>query len=182
MSLGCGILGLLNYGPMSGYELAKAFGSSLRFFWYAQTSHVYLELKKLERKGLVTGKTVLQSDRPNKRVFTITEEGRNVFLKWLAEPVGEETTKMKSAFLMKVFFSGNRSPKESAAMLRQFEKDCEEFIAGMGAVPGSIENYGRNKETYQTLYWQFVADFGLAYFQTCIDWARRCAEKLEGLE
>lgn len=32
MSLGFGILGFLNYGPMSGYDLVKAFESSLQFF------------------------------------------------------------------------------------------------------------------------------------------------------
>ncbi len=52
MSLGFGILGFLNYAPMSGYDLAKAFESSLQFFWHAQKNYIYLELKKLEQKGI----------------------------------------------------------------------------------------------------------------------------------
>ena len=32
MSLAFGILGFLNYKPMSGYDLVKAFESSLEFF------------------------------------------------------------------------------------------------------------------------------------------------------
>lgn len=43
---------------MTGYKLAKAFGSSLDFFRHAQSSHIYLELKKLEAKGLIEGETV----------------------------------------------------------------------------------------------------------------------------
>ena len=38
MALKQGLLGLLNYGEMTGYELAKAFNDSLSFFWQAQTS------------------------------------------------------------------------------------------------------------------------------------------------
>ena len=39
-----GILGLLNYGDMTGYEIREAFESSLKFFWPAQTSQIYREL------------------------------------------------------------------------------------------------------------------------------------------
>ncbi len=48
MALKQGLLGLLNYGEMTGYELAKAFNDSLSFFWQAQTSQIYRELNQLE--------------------------------------------------------------------------------------------------------------------------------------
>ncbi len=51
-----GILGLLNYHPMTGYEIMLVFRDSLRFFWSAQTSQIYRELQTLEAKGWV-GKT-----------------------------------------------------------------------------------------------------------------------------
>ena len=57
MGLQHGILGFLNYGPCSGYELAKAFHSSVQFFWPAQTSQIYLTLGKLEHAGLVAHET-----------------------------------------------------------------------------------------------------------------------------
>ena len=41
MALKQGLLGLLNYGEMTGYELAKVFNDSLSFFWQAQTSQIY---------------------------------------------------------------------------------------------------------------------------------------------
>lgn len=71
MSLSFGILGFLNYGPMSGYDIVKAFESSLQFFWHAQNSHIYLELKKLEKQGYICGEIVIQSDRPNKGFFLL---------------------------------------------------------------------------------------------------------------
>ena len=93
MSLAFGILGFLNYKPMSGYDLVKAFESSLEFFWYAQSSHIYLELKKLEKKGYICGNTVIQSDRPNKRIFSITDTGREAFINWLSQGDKEEDRK-----------------------------------------------------------------------------------------
>lgn len=182
MSLSFGILGLLNYGPMSGYDISKAFESSLRFFWHAQNSHIYLELKKLEKKGYISGETVIQTDRPNKKIFSITETGKKEFMNWLVEGAGEDATHFKSAFLMKVFFGGNMPPAQSAAMLRKFKEDCETYLEKMGSTPESIENYGSNKENYQTIYWQFTVDFGYGFIKNCIEWADRCIQKLESIE
>lgn len=179
MSLSFEILGFLNYAPMSGYNLVKAFESSLEFFWHAQNSHIYLELKKLEKKGYICGETVIQQGRPNKKIFSITSTGREAFIDWLAKGSGEEALHFKSAFLMKVFFGGNMPPAQSVAMLRQFKTDCEAYLEKMGTVPGSIENYGSNKEACQTMYWQFTADFGYRLIKTCIEWAGQCIKKLE---
>ena len=182
MSLSFGILGFLNYEPMSGYDLVKAFESSLEFFWHAQNSHIYLELKKLEQKGYIYGETVIQSERPNKRIFSITDTGRKEFMNWLAEGGGEDATHFKSVFLMKVFFSGNMTPTQSADMLRKFKADCETYLKRMDSIPESIEKYGSDMTVYQTIYWQFTADFGYSYINTCIEWAERCIEKLETIQ
>lgn len=181
MSLAYGILGFLNYAPMSGYDLVKAFDSSLQFFWHAQNSHIYLELKKLEKKGYICGETVIQSERPNKRIFSITETGKKEFMDWLAEGAGEDAAQFKSAFLMKVFFGGNMSPAQSIDMLGKFKADCEVFLEKMESTPESVEHYGRNKENYQTLYWQFTVDFGYSFIKTCVEWAGRCIAALETL-
>lgn len=182
MSLGYGILGFLNYEPMSGYDLVKAFEASLEFFWHAQNSHIYLELKKLEKKGYICGETVIQSERPNKRIFSITDLGREEFMNWLAKGSGEEVTHFKNAFLVKVFFSGNMPPAQSADMLRKFKADCEAYLKKMASIPESMENYGSDMEAYQTIYWQFTVDFGYSYIKTCIEWAGRCIEKLEAIK
>ena len=78
MGLQHGILGFLNYGPCSGYELAKAFHSSVQFFWPAQTSQIHLTLGKLEHAGLVAHETVIQNGKPNKNVYSILPAGRGV--------------------------------------------------------------------------------------------------------
>ena len=181
MSLGFGILGFLNYAPMTGYELAKVFDSSLDFFWHAQPSHIYLELKKLEAKGYITGETVAQDARPNKRLFSVTDAGRDAFLTWLAQSPGEKATQFKSAFMMKVFFGGSQPPAETAAVLRRFQADCGEYLKRMDAVPGTIRTYGAGKDPYRSLCWQFTADFGARFMALCTQWAGECAEKLEAL-
>ena len=48
-----GILGLLNYGDMTGYEIMTAFRDSLQFFWSANISQIYRELQTLKEKSFV---------------------------------------------------------------------------------------------------------------------------------
>jgi len=177
MSLAHGILGLLNYGDMSGYDLAKAFNSSLRFFWHAQNSQIYLTLDKLEKQGLITHNLVIQTGRPNKKVYSITEAGKKEFFSWLA---GNTDTKyeIKSTFLMRIFFAGNTSKEQSINMLKRFIEDCRSFLQEMDTVPAYIEEYTQIAPDNAPLYWQFTADFGRRYVNMCIDWAENCIRKL----
>ena len=59
MPLAHGILGLLHYGSMSGYDLSKAFRASVNLFWHAQTSQIYATLDKLERAGLISHQVIV---------------------------------------------------------------------------------------------------------------------------
>ena len=76
MPLKHAILGLLNYADMTGYDIDRYFKSSIAFFWYAQTSQIYKELNTLMKHHWVDSEIVYQSDKPNKKVFHITEEGK----------------------------------------------------------------------------------------------------------
>ncbi|WRS27677.1 PadR family transcriptional regulator [Oscillospiraceae bacterium MB08-C2-2] len=178
MSLSHGILGFLSYGSMTGYDLSKAFGSSVKFFWYAQTSQIYLELGKLEKKELVTCQPILQTDKPNKKLYSITESGRTEFLHWLSDENTGLSKGTKDAFLMKVFFSGSNPPEKCIAMLEQFSEDCQTYLAEMSHIPQAIERYSQQVEPYQTIYWELAADFGYTYTQTCITWAKKSIERL----
>lgn len=76
MSLRHAVLAALIEGDASGYELSKRFDVSVANFWSATSQQLYRELEALERDGLLRGRVVEQRRRPNKRVFTLTAEGR----------------------------------------------------------------------------------------------------------
>jgi DNA-binding PadR family transcriptional regulator len=75
MSLRHAVLAALLDGEYSGYQLAKIFDLSVCNFWYAVPQQLYAELTRLERDGLIVGRRVIQHDRPNKRVFKVTDAG-----------------------------------------------------------------------------------------------------------
>ena len=86
MALGDAILACLTEHPMTGYELAKTFDSSIGFFWKADHQQIYRELSKLRDRGHIQGREVVQSGKPNKLVYTLTSEGRAALRHWAARP------------------------------------------------------------------------------------------------
>ena len=181
MSLSHGILGFLSYSSMTGYDLAKLFDSSIKFFWYAGANHIYFELNKLEKKEFVSCEYIVQQDKPNKKLYHITDEGKKEFLRWLASD-SEDVSKNKNAFLMKVFFSGSSDIDQSIAMLKRFIDDCNAYIDSMNKVPTAIDANRGFVEPLQALYWEFTADYGLRQTKFCIEWAGDCIEKLENFK
>lgn len=97
------ILGLLNHKSMSGYELSAEFESALNEFWSAKHSQIYPELKKLTEEGMITYVTAITGNVLEKKIYTITEEGRKSFLKWLAEDQPIAPTP-KDTFRLRIFF------------------------------------------------------------------------------
>src|SRR5512139_1650768 len=102
MSLEFAILGFLNYHPYTGYDLKKIFDSSIRHFWPADQSQIYRTLAHLTDQGYVEMEKIPQADRPDRKVYHITDGGRAELLRWLSAspPLGEP----RSAPLVQVFF------------------------------------------------------------------------------
>src|SRR5215468_2742221 len=86
MALGDAILACLTERPMTGYELAKTFDTSMGFFWKTDHQQIYRELSKLRDRGHVQAREVVQSGKPNKLVYTLTGEGRAALRHWAARP------------------------------------------------------------------------------------------------
>jgi len=93
LALGDAILACLTEHPMTGYELAKTFDSSIGFFWKADHQQIYRELSRLRDRGHIQGREVVQSGKPNKLVYTLTSEGRAALRHWAARPSSPSSIK-----------------------------------------------------------------------------------------
>lgn len=174
-----GILGLLNYGDMTGYEIMTAFRDSLQFFWSANTSQIYRELQTLKDKGFVQGQKVEQDSKPDKNIFSITDAGRAELKDWLRE---ENYGKRNIGLLMKVFFSGEITRGENIERFRHIQQFCKEYMEGLGRGNQAAENYGNVVDDREkTLYWNMTLKFGKKYVQMVNEWCEECIEELEEL-
>ena len=119
-------------GPRHGYEILQFINTALGSTWYVGTSPLYVLLKRLEMDGLLHSRIETQDTRPSKRVFTLTSEGKKVFLNWLHSPE-EHVRDLRIEFLAKLFFfhrlsldGGSELIKAQVQILKQIRERIEQ--------------------------------------------------------
>ena len=96
MNLRAVLLGFLTRGDLTGYELKGAMDESVGFFFGASYGSIYPALRSLEEEGFARSTLVVQSDRPNKKVYSLTPEGRAYILEGLKKPLAADSFRSKS--------------------------------------------------------------------------------------
>lgn len=178
MSLEHAILGFLNYHPYSGYDLKKIFDNSIRHFWPADQSQIYRTLSRLEGSGLAEMERVSQEDRPDRKVYHITEAGRAELLGWLSgpPPLGES----RSAPLIQVFFSGQLSDEEVLAKFEGYAAIMGAILSQYDQVPAQIGPFQQEiPSPREHFFWLLTLENGLANMRANLAWAKSVIERIK---
>jgi PadR family transcriptional regulator AphA len=92
-------LSILFEGESTGYEIRKmSVEGECSYFVDASYGSIYPALAKLEAEGLVTSRIEQQAGKPAKKIYAITEAGRQSFIASLFERLGED--EFRSEFLL----------------------------------------------------------------------------------
>jgi PadR family transcriptional regulator AphA len=104
------VLGLLEFGEATPYDLKVRMAGSVGNFWSVPHSALYAEPERLARHGLVEERREAGGRR--RRTFSITDAGRRALDAWRAEPTGEPA-ELRDPALLKLFFGAD--PQAMAA-------------------------------------------------------------------
>lgn len=183
MSLSYAMLGLLTYRPMTGYSLKKIFDKSIYGVWTASLSQIYRELANLEKKGYVSSNIQKQEDRPDKKIYTITEDGEMAFGKWLADFPENFSFPKRDEFMLRVFF-GSRLEKNE--LIKEFKRFISQKQAHLETLTEIEKNFKKYVGTFQMespekeeLFWHFTVRRAVMSLEVAIKWAEECIEELE---
>jgi PadR family transcriptional regulator, regulatory protein AphA len=103
-------LAILSFGDATGYEIRKeSTEGRFSYFEVASFGSIYPALARLEAEGLVTVRQELQDGKPTRKVYSITDAGRDEFLKTLTEPQAADT--FKSPFLLVALYAEQIGPE-----------------------------------------------------------------------
>ncbi len=172
MSIKFAILVALSEGPKSGYDVAKHFDQSVGFFWHARHSQVYRELGKLRDNGLAVSEEIEQSGKPNRIVFTITDNGREALLKWSREPT--EPMEIKDNFLVQLYGIENIDIEGLRANLTLRLESHRDRHSQYAAKHQALENGG----TLADLGHQLALEVGMRWEREWEDWCTIALERL----
>jgi len=183
MSLAYALLGLLNYTSMTGYDLKKIFDDSINFFWSAQTSQIYRELKALEKKGCIVSTVETSAKGPDKRVYSITEQGISCLKDWLADMPDDIDENIRNAFLIRVFFSSLVGVDELYFQIQKRLKEYKKEYQMLKSVENRMSEYVKMFGTEDEVpYWKIVLNRGFHDVESNIRWAEETLDYLQKLK
>jgi PadR family transcriptional regulator, regulatory protein AphA len=178
MSLDFAILGFLNYQPLTGYDLKKVFDRSIRHFWHADQSQIYRTLSSLTDDGAAKMDVIEQSDRPDRKVYSITPAGRKRLLDWLAQPFPQEDSRSKP--LVQMFFSGQISDDRMLEKLTTSLEGMKQQMAVFDQIPDQVREFTpMAKDDRELFYWFLTLELGKRNLQMTIDWMESIVDRIK---
>jgi len=180
MSLEHAILGFLNYEPMTGYDLKKIVDTSVAHFWPAVQSQIYKTLGRMEADAWVTVETIPQEPKPPRKMYSITETGKNELLRWLETPQPPAETRL--AWLIQVFFAGNLSDEKIIALLEHQRGMYRKRLQGYGAIPEENREEMSQDDPRNRFFWLLTVDYGVASAIAQLQWLEKAIETIKNGE
>jgi DNA-binding PadR family transcriptional regulator len=170
MSLKYALLGIIDTGnrPVSGYDIKKAFESTMQFYWNATYTQIYSTLRRLHEEELLSMEVIAQDNRPNKKVYQITEAGREELRQWIAKPL--ELQKVRNEMLVQITLADRLDSETVIEMLEAYILKVEERLAVLQS--GDVQSIlGRARTERERFFWGVSLGKGVLTYQRELEWA-----------
>lgn len=161
------ILGLLTGQPMSGYDIKQVLK---RLGWLVgepSFGSLYPALHALQRDGLVTMEVESRQSKPSRKIYRITELGRQTLQEWANRPAGSNAS-MK-AFVMRLILSDNLSQVGLIAQLYQRRAQIVAHRAALEKNPRPEDDRANSGQRLALEYGLAVANAELAWLDSTLD-------------
>jgi PadR family transcriptional regulator, regulatory protein AphA len=121
------VLGMIAMrGPSTSYDLKRAIGHSVGYFWHFPHAQLYSEPKRLEQLGLLEVEE--EDDGRRRRTYTITDTGLSALRSWLAEPT-DQHYELRDIAEIKLFFNELAEPDDIKRLAQDQIKQHQDRIA-----------------------------------------------------
>lgn len=175
MSIKYAILGLLHYKDMHGYRIKSHIERNFGHMWSINFGQIYPNLRSLLDEGLVTMKAVDTPGEkgPGRKLYSITEEGKQAFAQWLAAPP-EGNTILRDPFLMRFIFYGFGAPADALKAIDH------QLVVYTGQLAQRQDNLSRWRSHDQ--YVRLMAELGVSFNTMVIQWLENARAEIEAMD
>ncbi len=169
------ILGLLNWQPLSGYDLKKIIADSELFYWSGNNNQIYNSLVELHRRGLVSQEIQRQENLPAKKIYTITAAGRAALHDWLLAP--PELPEFRHNFLIQLAWIDELEGDELDAILARYAEEINVQLQMRKAqINRSTNRPGRTRR--EQFLWARIEERLVGLYQSELDWVTQLRQDL----
>ena len=165
------VLGLLaREGQSTPYDLKRHIAATIGHFWSFPHALLYKEPARLVELGLVTEER--EEDGRRRRLFTITEAGRQAVRAWLDRPA-RQPTELRDLGLLQLFFADlEAAPAMSAIAQEQLARHREQLALYEAAQKDVTAGNGASSSRSLEQWRGVTLRLGVLYEQVAVDfWA-----------
>ena len=184
------ILGLLRFGPLSGYEIRAELARDASSFWSESYGQIYPALHALRRGGrvrLVTSGRARSSGRAAqppptgrrpKSIYAITVKGRAALEEWLGRPPRDASP--RSELLVKLYLADREFLDKPEAWLRALLEREQETLDRLDRLQRQAARAQHRHPNVR--FWLFALAHGEAQARATIAWCRTTLGALAHLQ
>lgn len=169
MSLTHAILGLLQQEEMTGYDLkTTCFDRCIAHLWPADQAQIYRTLDKLMEQGWITCSVEIQRNRPNRKIYRVTETGKAELSRWLQ--CHQPLPTVREPLLVQLYFAAQLPNEAIIQLLEQQLAARREKLAECetSELPALDDRSASREQRMQRLGLELV----IRREQTYIDWLK----------
>ncbi|MEC2346112.1 DUF4180 domain-containing protein [Paenibacillus barengoltzii] len=175
MSINYAILGMLSTQSLTGYDLKKIIQDSPFMPWSGNNNQIYKALVELLEEGWVTNEVQHQDSAPSKKIYTITEAGREALKAWVLSP--PELPEFKNTFLVRLAWADALGEDELDALLAGYE---HELYLQLAAEEEKLRRgeFSPRRTSREAYLWDQIHGRVLEQYRSELDWIRQLREDL----
>ena len=165
------VLALLADQPAHGYEIRRGledrFGSVIAPL---NAGQVYTTLQRLTKDELVADDAVAQTGKPDKRVYRLTDAGREALEEWMT--TASAPTRLRDDFFMKLVFAHSMGLADPAELIA---RQRVAYLRSLGELERVLANDPPVDGTTA-----LVVEGAALHLEADLKWLDRCEEQLAG--
>lgn len=133
------ILGMLRWGPRSGYDIKRIVDNSTRFFWAASYGQIYPDLRRLAGAGLIEQMGKPKGGR-RRTLYRLTPAGEDALREWLLSP--SLSVELRDEGFLKLFLSEALTDEEALGLLGALRSRHEAVVARLSEIEARAKERG----------------------------------------
>ncbi|ORT60845.1 PadR family transcriptional regulator [Streptomyces sp. CB03238] len=167
------LLALLARGPAHGYELKQDLEQLLGAAYPpTNVGQIYVTLGRLEKSGLIEGEEIAQESRPNKKIYRLTDAGREALRAWFEETADEP--RVRDEFFMKLALAPRTGLADQIALINKQRREYLNTMRNLSKLAATEDRDNRMSH--------LLIEGAMLHLQADLDWLERCQEELEDLQ
>lgn len=173
MSLRYALLGIISKKPATGYDVVRIFKEQMVYFWNSTHSQIYTELHKMENKGLIHHELVIQQTSPNKKIYSLTDQGRKDLVQWVIDqPL--KPAKIKDEFLIKTTAFNVLTVEDMIKLIEDVIEREKKVLEMSTRWRDHYSNQGEND-----MGTMLTIEYGIRYSKMYLDWCNWAKKYIE---